>query len=270
MIGRFIVYEYPQGVGDPHDIAFQLRDDVAGSIPRPQADLKSEIEKTLIVLRTLFPPDDHRFKRYFAELLALSRYGLIGEAAEPAQAGETLQNLQNQIFDNEKGQVISGYMAAIIKSEIVLIGGGAAVLLIGGAIIRYVFEIDGMIVVSHLAMALVGLFIGLVFSSFIRCRTVGFHDLHAIDADRFTPALKAAFALITLILAGAFLKAGLFEIKIGTAQLSTFDRDWIAAFMLGAATGIAQEALISRIESIGRQITNGRKTTVGSQRRRRH
>jgi hypothetical protein len=40
-----------------------------------------------------------------------------------------------------------------------------------------------------------GLFVGIIFSSFLRCRTITFYDLHAIDADRFTPPLKTAFGL---------------------------------------------------------------------------
>jgi hypothetical protein len=50
------------------------------------------------------------------------------------------------------------------------------------------------------------------------------------------------------------LKAELIEIKIGKAQLSSFDKDWLSAFVFGAVVGAAQEAVIARIETIKKKI----------------
>jgi hypothetical protein len=95
----------------------------------------------------------------------------------------------------------------------------------------------------------------------MRCRTITFFDLHAIEADRFTPGLKLAFAISIILIAGAFLKAELFEIKIGKAQLSMFDKDWLSSFVFGVVVGVAQEAVIARIETIRRGFGREGKTT---------
>jgi len=78
--------------------------------------------------------------------------------------------------------------------------------------------------------------------------------------------LKTAFALATLLLRAAFLKAELTEIKIGKAQLSAFDRDYLSAFVFGAVVDFAQEAVISRIESIKQRIAPVRRRRGGASR----
>jgi hypothetical protein len=250
MIGHFLVSEYPHGAAHPTDIAFQLSEDATMSVPKDQSTLKSEAEKTLHVLRALFAPEDIKFKSYYDELLGLCRYGLVGKTAQPTQAMNTLKNLQTQIFDNEKGKVISAYMSTIVKAQFVML----AIMLAAGAAAIYYFVGASYADRLPLLCVFVGLFVGLVFSSFVRCRALTFYDLHAIDADRFSPMLKLTFAGATLLLAAAFLKAEIFEIKVGKAQLSNFDKDYISAFVFGAIVGVAQEAIIARIESIKQKI----------------
>jgi len=64
--------------------------------------------------------------------------------------------------------------------------------------------------------------------------------------------MKSAFALVVLVLTAVLLKTGIFEIAIVRVKLSGFENDWLSAFVFGAM--IAQEAAISRIESIKRQV----------------
>jgi hypothetical protein len=73
--------------------------------------------------------------------------------------------------------------------------------------------------------------------------------------------MKSAFALVILTLTAALLKAGIFEVAIGKVKLSSFESDWLSAFVFGAIIGIAQEAAISRIESIKRQVFPTAKNT---------
>jgi hypothetical protein len=249
--GSYRVYAYPPRDERARDIMFELAPEAAGaSIPKEQGALKNEAERTLHVLRNLFQPEDEtRFRGYFNELLGLCQYGLVGVTAQPVQAMDTLKNLQNQIFDNEKGRAISAYMTNTIKAQSLWFG-IVLVVIIGCGFAAYRW-LDWASYRDHLPLLgiLPGLFVGIVFSSFMRCRTITFFDLHAIEADRFTPGLKLAFAISIILIAGAFLKAELFEIKIGKAQLSLFDKDWLSAFVFGAVVGVAQEAIIARIET---------------------
>ncbi|MBB6407750.1 hypothetical protein [Mesorhizobium sangaii] len=253
MTGRYIVYPYPKDAEQPYDIAFQLTKD-ATEVPSEQGILKHQAERTLMVLRGMFQPKDARFRGYYEELLGLSRYGLVGETAQPVLAMGTLQNLQERVFDTEKGRMISAHMQKIIGwlFFILLAVGVAGTLAVCG--VNWLMGIDQDPIKSHLPLILVlpGLLAGLSFSSFLRCRAVTFFDLHAIDADRFTPPMRAIFALILLFLTGAFLKAGVFEISIGEVHLSQFDANGLSAFIFGAFVGFSQEPLISRIESISK------------------
>jgi hypothetical protein len=251
MPDNFRVYEYPHDVAHPRDIMFQLTDTAKKTIPKEESALKSEAERTLHVLRALYSPtEETEFRPYFAELLGLCQYGLVGKTAQPTQAMATLRNLQQQIFDNEKGRAISTYMIAVIRSQALWLGG---IILVIAASLLATYLLVGLDVLRNEAPCLAilpGLFVGITFSSFIRCRAITFYDLHAIEADRFSPGLKLAFALATLFLAAAFLKAELIEIKIGKAQLSAFDKDYVSAFVFGAVVGVAQEAIIAKIETI--------------------
>ena len=198
MSGYFVVFEHPHGSEHPTDITFQLQRDASGEIPPDQSQLKSEVERTLDVLLAIFQPDDPKFHRYFGELLGLSQYGLVGDTAQPIQAMDTLENLQKRIFDQEKGRAVSGHMHGIIRSQVVLLSA------VGIALVGVAFAAGKWLApelsrqILTLFAVIPGLFVGVVFSSFMRCKTITFYDLHAIEADRFTPVMKGAFAIVTL------------------------------------------------------------------------
>jgi hypothetical protein len=252
MSGCFLVFPYPHDAEHPHDIAFQLEAGLKKKIPADQSHLKIEVERTLDVLRPMFAPEHPKFHSYFDELLALSRYGLVGPTAQPIQALDTLTTLQARILDSEKGTAISTHMRGIINSQTKLLVAAA----VGLAVCLYAAFYFGAATLQNFNILAVmpGLWIGLIFSSFVRCKAITFYDLHAIDADRFSPFMKSAFALVVLVLSAVMLKAGIFEIAIGKVKLSAFENDWLSAFVFGAIIGIAQEAAISRIESIKRQV----------------
>lgn len=249
MAGCYIVFEHPHGTASPHDIGFQLVVGFTGEIPADQSNLKSEVERTLDVLGARFAPDSMKFQRYFKELLALSQYGLVGESAQPLQALDTLRNLQKRIFDAEKGTAISAHMRAIMKPQIILLAASVAIGAAAVGAVKLAWLNDVTTFFPYFAI-LPGLFVGLTFSAFMRCRAVTFFDLHAIEADRFSPWMKVAFAIVTTAIAAVFLKAQLVEISIGKANLSNFDKDLLSAFVFGIVLGVAQELAISWIESI--------------------
>ena len=252
MSGCFLVFPYPHDTEHPHDIAFQLEEGFTKKVPADHRQLKTEVERTLDVLRPMFAPDSLKFQGYFDELLALSRYGLVGATAQPTQAMDTLKTLQTRILDSEKGAAISTHMRRIISYQTALLAAASAAL---AACLYAAFYFGGATLQNFNVLAVIpGLWIGLVFSSFVRCRAVTFYELHAIDADRFSPLMKSAFALVVLVLTAVLLKAGIFEIAIGKVKLSGFENDWLSAFVFGAMMGIAQEAAISRIETMKRQV----------------
>jgi len=200
----------------------------------------------------MFTPDNLKFRGYFDELLALARYGLVGSTAQPSQALDTLKTLQARILDSEKGTAISTHMRSIIISQTKLLAAAATALV---ACLYVAFYFGAATLQNFNVLGVIpGLWIGLVFSSFVRCKAITFYELHAIDADRFSPLMKSAFALVVLVLTAVLLKAGIFEIAIGKVKLSSFENDSLSAFVFGAVIGIAQEAAISRIESMKRQV----------------
>lgn len=250
MSGCFIVFGYPPESENPHDIGFQLEQGATKEIPAPQHELKMEVERTLDVLRAIYDHEHEGFKRYFKELLSLTQYGLVGKTAQPKQAKDTLNGLQARIYDREKGRVISAHMLSLLKALAGWLLGLMIVFAIVLGVTSGVFGKSTALDLMPAAAMIPGLFVGIVFSAFSRCKAVTFHDLRAIDADRFSPNMRAAFAVVVLILSAVLLKAELFEIVIGKIKLSEFDANWLSAAVFGIVVGVAQEAFVSRIESI--------------------
>ncbi|SEI16876.1 hypothetical protein [Tardiphaga sp. OK245] len=251
--GCFLVFPYPHEAQYPHDIGFQLEENVRGKIPVEQSRLKIEVERTLDVLRQIFSSDHSKFRGYFEEILALSRYGLVGPTAQPSQAIDTLRTLQSRILTSEKGAAISAHMRRVIVSQSKLLLGAILVLVVG---VYLGFYFGSFAIQNFNILAVVpGLWVGLIFSSFLRCKALTFYELHAIDADRFSPFMKSAFALVVLVLIAILLKAGIFEVAVGKIRLSAFESDGMSALVLGVVVGLAQEAAISRIEAIKRHVS---------------
>ena len=211
------------------------------------------------MLRSLFPPDkDLKFRPYFNELLSLCQYGLVGPTAQPIQAMDTLRNLQNQIFDTEKGRAISSHMRGIIKWQAALLGGLVIVMIaVELAFWRFAGEKPFRDVGSILLAALVaGLFVGIVFSSFLRCRTVTFYDLHAIEAEDLA-VHEVRVCVDYANDCGCFSESWFDRDRNIKVHLSAFNTDLLSAFVFGVVVGIAQEAIIYKIELIRDRIDGG-------------
>ncbi|WP_019962141.1 hypothetical protein [Woodsholea maritima] len=246
--GLYLVYAYPENSDHPDDIAFELTLE-ARDIPPAYSQLKSNIERTLSVLRALYQPQDKVFKDYYGELLALAQYGLKGPTAQPQQAELTLANLQQRFHNSEKGKVISQHMTKTLKLYAIVFGTCAALaLLLYGLLVLTPWAFNPVVLST-----LPGLCLGLTLTAFMRCKTVNFYDLHAIDADRFSPWMRAAFALVLLCVTAIFLKAGVFQIEVGELAISEFDAKALSGLLFGLVVGITQEPLIARIEAIAKK-----------------
>ena len=244
--GLYDVYAYPEDSEHPDDIAFELTPE-ARAIPPAYSQLKSNIERTLSVLRSFHEPSSKVFKEYYYELLALAQYGLKGPTAQPQQAEITLSNLQQRYHNSQKGKIISAHMSrTLTRFALFFIPLGLIAL---GAIISLPQYLDVELELDMVA-SLPGLALGLALTAFLRCKTVTFYDLHAIDADRFSPFMRAAFALVILIVSAIFLQANVFQIEIGDLEFDDFDDNALSALILGLFVGISQEPLIARIEAI--------------------
>lgn len=255
MPSNFLVYSYPEETAHPYDIAFRAAEGAASPLPPGEALLKSEIEKTILVLRGLFKPEDERFRVYHHELLSLAQYGLVGTGAQPDEAANALKNFQSRILSSEKGHLVSTHLAktfGVFFGEIVMLY--VMFLFVAAVNQKYQWYAVSLIDNGPLLVIPVSLFIGFMISSFLRYRSLGFFDLHTIDADAFKPYMRGLFALTMLAAVAVFLKAGVFEIVVGKAKLSDFDSSVLSAFTFGLLVGLGQEQLIARIDSVRRQI----------------
>jgi len=113
--GRWVVHGVPLNDAFQDDIFFGLRP-ATDSVPAEQVKLKSEVEKTLTLLRAIFPDRTNnlgqkaRFSDYFRKLLSLSQVALTPRNPNPEVATYALLSVHQEIVELEGGRIKNTYM----------------------------------------------------------------------------------------------------------------------------------------------------------------
>src|SRR4051812_15817884 len=103
--GYFNVFRDPK---NNREIHFHVPDD-AGDPPADQLALKSDVEKALMVIQTLFEMDEKSFERFFYPLLSLAQCGLGGQNAQPEVARLALESFKADVLNAQAGRVKNKY-----------------------------------------------------------------------------------------------------------------------------------------------------------------
>ena len=227
----------------------------SGSMPEDMTLLKSEFEKTLDILRQFYSNiaslgsrgrDD--YQTYLDDLKGLAEYGLEAPNPQPKQAMESLRIIQARFVERQKANLIAKYMANLGLHLIGVLGVAEILLcLASSAAVAQWCSLTSVLKNAPYLAILPALFVGIVFSSFLRCRTLTFYEVLGIDTDKFTPTSRAVFALALTAIAAIFLKAKVLDFSFGGESLSTFDMSLSAALTFGAICGLAQEAIASMV-----------------------
>lgn len=236
--GAFRVYRDPD---NPRDIKFE---NVAGeevSIPEDQLELRDEIDRTLTVLRMLFPENDKKFEEYFRPLLSLAQAGLVGNSAQPALAYRALLVLKNEIVDREGGQIKNQYMKKLGKYAIVI----SVPALLGAGVIHWQFS--KLANIGNFLLLWVGCMAGVWLSFGVRKTFLRFEELHIPEEDRLEPIIRLIFAGLLTVIIGLLFATKAVVINIGSVDSSQITTSPVVALLVGMLCGFSEKALPSTV-----------------------
>lgn len=239
------VFEVAPADDSERDIGFSLRQGYKGTIPQEQAILRDEIDKTLVILRVLFPQSTERFKDYFRQLLGLARFGLVCNSAQPETAMKALTILKDQITAQEGARIKNQYMRDLgFRALLLGVAPLVAVLIIklnyaslfGDTFVNFVFLWCG-------CMAGVWLSFG------ARKKILRFDDLHILEEDRMEPYIRLVFGGLFTIFIGLLFSTGIAVVSFGAVKSTQFSNDPQIALLLGMACGFSEQVLPAKLAS---------------------
>jgi len=240
--GFFVVSQYED---DPKDIHFQTLTE-SGPPPEDQLQLKTEIERTLVVLKMLFETDEERYFTYFYPLLSLAQCGLVGDHAQPEVARRALHELRSEVTDKEAGNVKNRYLKNLGAHSICL---SALPLLLG----LFFYFLNGPHISTNLLFLWVGSMVGVWVSFGARKTVFKFEDLNIPEKDRLDPFIRLSFAgVLSLIMGILFYKQAL-VVTVGNLNTAAIAEDPLIATIIGVFCGISELVLPSKIRKQAEQ-----------------
>lgn len=207
--GAFIVFRDEK---DPRDIHFKLASEGNAPVPGDQLTLRDEIDKTLTVLRGIFPPNDQRFEEYFRPLLSLAQAGLVGNAAQPELAQRALMTLKEQIVAREAGRIKNQYMKRL-GLRAVMLGAPALALAVGLSFLASWLETARSFLVLWS-----GCMAGVWLSFGARKTVLKFEELHIPEEDRLEPIVRLCFGGLLTVIIGLLFSTKAVVITLGSVE----------------------------------------------------
>ncbi len=233
---------------DPRDIHCKLASEDIQDVPEDQAALRDEVDRTLMVLRIIFPKEDPKFEEYFRPLLSLAQFGLVGKAAQPKVANRTLTILREQIVAQEGGRIKNRYMKDLGYRAL---GLGLVATLAALALDRWCPSLK---VLAHFLFLWAGCMAGVWLSFGARKRVLQFEDLYVLEQDRLEPVVRLVFAGGLTVILGLLFSTKTLVVALGSFQSWEFVDLVQVAVLLGLLSGFSELALSTKVEMQATQI----------------
>ncbi len=220
--------------------------------PKEQAALQGEIDKVLGVVQRLYlrgaVRNPERFRIYYVRLFHIAQLGLQGNA-QPDIAAAALAVVTADLLDDEAGRVKNAHLRALGVHALKFSLPFALLYLIIGLSPNGFFvaglrdlAIDPPTLAAF-ALLWIGCFTGVWLAYGIRKAKVSLADLVTTDEDRLDPQIRLIFAGLLTMLLGILFTLGVFELKIGTVELTDIAARPMLAYLVGTLCGISELAL---------------------------
>lgn len=210
-----------------------------------QLKLRDEVEKTLIVLQSIFKDDDKNYFLYFNQLLSLAQAGLVGPHAYPEVAKSALENFQNDIFTKVGGKIKNKYMKKLgIAVLIMMVISGAF------AVISYLFYLP----VTNYFVLWISCMPGVWLSFGARKTKIGFYNLHIIEEDRLEPFIKLIFAGLLTEIMGLIFILGIVKINLGGISTELINNDFRIIVLIGVLCGFSEQVLSEKVAKFASEL----------------
>lgn len=238
---------------DPEDkrgILFRLKSGSTMPIPEDQEVLHIEVEKTIAILKMVFPSeDDKRFWYYYTSILSLAQVGLVANPAQPQTSMKALAALKEEVVLQEGSGIKNTYMKKLGKIAIKF-SAPVIILAVLIRIIIYYSILDADVALEscfHFTILWIGCMVGTWLSFGIRKPSLKFEDLAMVEDDQLEPTVRLIFVgLLTMSLGVLFLTNAL-SLTFGGLSSDNFGKDIYSSLAIGILCGIAEKVLPSRL-----------------------
>lgn len=220
------------------DILFSELDKLPA--PLDENSFREEIDKTLTVLRMLFPPGNERFPLYFEQLLSLAQVGLVNPG-DLTVARSALAQVKADVTATEAGNIKNQYMKQLGTKSVVI---GLPALAIAMNLLAFqLFPVE----YATALLAWTGCMAGVWLSFGARKTTLGFDDLNILEQDRLEPVIRLIFAGLLTIIIYLLFDLGAIKVSLGTLATANIGHNGEVALLVGLLCGFSEQALATTV-----------------------
>jgi hypothetical protein len=238
----------------PREINFSRDSNIVGEVPSDQANLISEIENALVVLRAVFKESEKdKFESYFTAFLGLAQGGLVGVSADPVTAHNILTSLKEEIVVQEAPRIKNGYMRRL--GFYALLFATPTVLLVSPLIHSFypTFITNSTYFIIHFSLLWIGCMAGAWVSFGIRKSALSYKDLAIIEEDLLEPKVRLIFTGLLTLMLGMFFLSEIITITVGGISSKNFANDMLSSLVIGILSGVAEKVLPTRVSNVATQ-----------------
>ena len=246
------VYRVYQDPNDKRDIVFEGVPKT--SVSSDQSSFVDDVERTLALLRGVFPrEDDSRFDRYFKGILLAAQRGLVGDSAVLTDGKNGLSRVKDEIARLEGPRLRNHYLEVLGLWSVVLAGVPLIFFIIfENRLPDWVREANWLPAYWLLwSASLVGTWISFA----ARNEPSEFENLHLLTQDWPEPIMRLCLSGIIAIAIGLFVSTKAIGISLGPLATWAFESQAKTALLLGFCVGIGDRVLVTKILNKIRAIT---------------
>jgi len=228
--------------------------DRTGPIPEDQRNVSREVYAALNTLKLLrdrgvFEKKNADFNEFFERIKQAAEAGCTGPNVDTTLALAALADIRADVVRRRGRRVAFRYL-------LILALWGALGVLVGGVVMLLGHRWTGL---SGFGFLIMGSMIGAWLSVAASRWEIAFEGLQEFLDTRYEPAVRLLFVAVLACVLGLFLQLGVFNLKIGSADLTKFANDPSWAFALGVVAGIGERALSMQVLARSKEVL-----TIGS------
>ena len=245
--GVFILEEDPAKEKDQFDL--RPNPDRTGPIPEDQRNVSREVYGALNTLKLLkdrgiFKKNAADYNEFIKRIKQVAKAGCTEPNVDTALALAALADIRADVVRRRGRPVAFRYL-------LILALWGAGGILVGGAVLLLGHRWTEL---SGFGFLIMGSMIGAWLSVAASRWEIAFEGLQDFLDARYEPAVRLLFVAVLACVVGLFLQLGVFNFKIGSADLMKFADNPLWAVALGVVAGIGERALSMQVLARSKEV----------------
>lgn len=235
---------------EKYDIKFDKDPDMSGeNMSDVERELYEDIERVIIVLKSLHRTNESVKDIYFNKILTLAQAGFIGNEPDPTLALTSLKAIKDEILTVEGHRIKNKYMLYLGISSLISI----LLCWVIFVIIEYFADIT---TIKTYFVVWTGAMVGAWISFGARKFNIQFDELNVLEEDKMYIYIRLPYIGICSLIFLLFLNSGIFNFQIGSISLDDLKANIELQLVLGIIAGLFESKLGVKIYEKAQNITS--------------